>query len=910
MDNNSDTDSNSDEPEFSLFSLVDSDGLPISRSSGPISLPPVASPQNPAPPTNPWASIIPINASDFNQDSIQEFNIYDLSRNPSNSRNSSIPFDSVRLARRMADRINAARSFRQASPIGYSITRNPSRRFTHSINIQDDDESIDDSDSDEDSEMDDDSSSNRDSILEDARHIFGTLTDKSTQNDSESEDDSEFIDLSQKLMLPSYLYNTAFGNLRKKFEPSVYEFLSKNSENLLPHESNQQDQNSIPKQILKTISLSNSTTKYLVPKDSFSQFIKSNPDFKSSLKFPTRFNKKDCNKNVKVLENNLQVDYVGSGAADEDSGMVRSNYPIPKISGVFYFEVTILNKGTNGYIGIGFCIGTAKLNRLPGWDTGSWGYHGDDGNSFLSSGGGKKYGPKYTTGDTIGCGINFITNEAFFVKNGVFLGIAFSNLKFNNSIFACVGMRTQGEKVVANFGQKPFVYDIDSYVHEQRKKMWSSVSSTDITSLIQTSLEKLSTQTESNTVPSLTTVPDYKVLLTPNKQPEFMDVVSEDIPNTNFGENSIAPSTPQMLFSLTQSVDKHMNNKTPSDNDVVNELILSYLVHHGYTKTAKSFSRNVIGICLNPDLDENSEKISLLDNILHQRELQVERRKNICHFIEEGNVYKAINIILKHYPIIMRNNWMLLFNLRCQYFIELARVANSGELPLSDLMPPDSSDTCIDTSNDYIKQENTNKNINSPQFTETENQENNKLNSDTLEETFSSVMDVDDIPPADESSNLGSECKMTEMFTVPTTNSIKMDIPSVLDNFPTVNQIDPKKLTPKEAVKEMMEFGRYLQAYYSKVRSSIVDLKLTWVFSIFAYTDPIHNTDSQSLFDVQRRYEISRQANRDILAAEGKRSSPPLENIYMQIGASLSSLGEDLDSASTSLISLEKKYLY
>ena len=40
--------------------------------------------------------------------------------------------------------------------------------------------------------------------------------------------------------------------------------------------------------------------------------------------------------------------------------------------------------------------------RLPGWDKHSYGYHGDDGHSFCSSGQGQAYGPTFTTGDVIG----------------------------------------------------------------------------------------------------------------------------------------------------------------------------------------------------------------------------------------------------------------------------------------------------------------------------------------------------------------------------------------------------------------------------------------------------------------------------------------------------------------------------
>lgn len=63
-----------------------------------------------------------------------------------------------------------------------------------------------------------------------------------------------------------------------------------------------------------------------------------------------------------------------------------------------------------------------------GWDKQSYGYHGDDGHSFSSSGNGQPYGPTFTTGDIIGCGVNLVDNTCFYTKNGHHLGIAFRDL--------------------------------------------------------------------------------------------------------------------------------------------------------------------------------------------------------------------------------------------------------------------------------------------------------------------------------------------------------------------------------------------------------------------------------------------------------------------------------------------------
>jgi len=135
----------------------------------------------------------------------------------------------------------------------------------------------------------------------------------------------------------------------------------------------------------------------------------------------------------------------------------------------------VLNKGRDGYIGIGLCHKTVPLSRLPGWEMGSWGYHGDDGHSFACSGQGKAYGPTFTTGDVVGCCCDYVKNEVFFTKNGMHLGPAFKDVLKDGAVFPCVGLRTPGESVRANFGGEPFVFNIDAYITAASDALWTQI---------------------------------------------------------------------------------------------------------------------------------------------------------------------------------------------------------------------------------------------------------------------------------------------------------------------------------------------------------------------------------------------------------------------------------------------------
>ncbi|EGF84396.1 hypothetical protein BATDEDRAFT_2468, partial [Batrachochytrium dendrobatidis JAM81] len=202
---------------------------------------------------------------------------------------------------------------------------------------------------------------------------------------------------------------------------------------------------------------------------------------------PSSWNPKDKGSILDLSNNNVRVSYQGSGKSDADAASVRANTFIPPQTGIYYFEIAVTSKGRDGYIGIGFSTSTFELSRLPGWDDLSWGYHGDDGNIFSGAGSGKSYGPTYTTGDIVGCCINFMNMTALFTKNGIMLGVAFQNIlrdkKPGLKLYPSIGLRTPGEVIEANFGQRPFKFDIVQYCREERIKFKSTLNGISLSSL-------------------------------------------------------------------------------------------------------------------------------------------------------------------------------------------------------------------------------------------------------------------------------------------------------------------------------------------------------------------------------------------------------------------------------------------
>ncbi|KAK5201931.1 hypothetical protein LTR16_000948 [Cryomyces antarcticus] len=197
---------------------------------------------------------------------------------------------------------------------------------------------------------------------------------------------------------------------------------------------------------------------------------------------PSRWSDTDKQPGAEVQADGSEVKFTGLSKSQDEAASVRSNHPMPKECGIYYYEVTVISKGKEGLIGVGFSGPKVNLNRLPGWEPESWAYHGDDGMSFCNTASGKPYGPKYSTLDVIGCGVNFRTGCAFFTKNGVNIGIAFRDIKAQK-LFPSVGLKKPGEHLRVNFGQTPFVFDIDGMVEAEKSLIHREISQVSVTSL-------------------------------------------------------------------------------------------------------------------------------------------------------------------------------------------------------------------------------------------------------------------------------------------------------------------------------------------------------------------------------------------------------------------------------------------
>ncbi|GAA5822889.1 hypothetical protein JCM3770_004567 [Rhodotorula araucariae] len=373
---------------------------------------------------------------------------------------------------------------------------------------------------------------------------------------------------------------------------------------------------------------------------------------------PTCWDAQDRCALLELTSDGLGVSFAGSAKyGDRDAAAVRANRPVPPQAGVYYFEVQVLDKGVSGYIGIGLSDRNVPLGRLPGWEDKSYGYHADDGRAFCSQGNGEEFGPTFTTGDVVGCGIDWTdagpprgnreraprppgrsakdketagdkgSGRVFFTKNGEFLGYAFCGLQ--GKLYPTVGLRTPNEAVRVNFGADPFKFDIEGLMLERKRTILSRLAVTD---------------------PS---------------PGSFLPSPSPPIP-------SLLPTSP-----------------SERTHETLQALISSYLVHHGYAASAAAFAAQVRaerverGQGLVPGASpagptmpaDGAEEDDLLATLAASSAIRAQIRSAAL----AGRADEALALLEAHYPAVLAEEAEravpeggTLFLLQCRIFIEAA----------------------------------------------------------------------------------------------------------------------------------------------------------------------------------------------------------------------------------------------
>lgn len=536
-----------------------------------------------------------------------------------------------------------------------------------------------------------------------------------------------------------------------------------------------------------------------------------NPLMSSALlRLPIRWSEEYKSSMLSVSADGRDLTYQGSPSnSDKDAAAARTIFPIPPACGIYYYEVEVTSKtnSNKGHISVGLVSRDFKLTRLPGWEKNSWGYHGDDGSSFAAEKTGTPYGPQFGAGDVIGCGIDFSQNRAFYTKNGALLGSVFDNIGKECDIYPAVGLCHPGESVRANFGQDIFKFDIEDHVLQQRNTTWMRIQSA------------------------------------PWTWP-------------------VADSDKDLISASTSTADTRVKSQ-------INELVLAYLSHHGYARTARAFEAQCSArggmstLKLSSTFASSStSRVSDHDQIMDMDDVprtptiapapmdDIEIRTRIVHAVLTGDVDTALSDTRTHFPRALdADAGLVLFKLRCRKFVEL--VLEAAELKKR--MCAEDAEMNVEVDGE------------------------DKGPSDGM------GMDVDD--EADISSTGVTNGFGGGSSAIPIKGKRKASFASY--SHSSLSGVTAAKYGT--ALERAVAYGQELQSEYKDRQEMRAIFKRTSV--IVAFEDPLGaGGDAAEVAGQAARVSLATDVNQAILLSQGRPAHPALERIYRQTAASLTQL--------------------
>ncbi|CAK7273288.1 hypothetical protein SEPCBS119000_005577 [Sporothrix epigloea] len=125
----------------------------------------------------------------------------------------------------------------------------------------------------------------------------------------------------------------------------------------------------------------------------------------------------------------------------------------------------------------------------------------------------------------------------------------------------------------------------------------------------------------------------------------------------------------EKLLIRQQIADARNLASTPSETDLIQQLVLQYLQHDGYVDTARAFAKEIWGE--KSALAVESDEPVQIYNVSEDEDSN--KRQRIRRAVLEGDIDRAIALTQSNYPEVLAKNEMILFRLKCCKLIEMIR---------------------------------------------------------------------------------------------------------------------------------------------------------------------------------------------------------------------------------------------
>ncbi|KAH9913132.1 SPRY-domain-containing protein [Epithele typhae] len=566
------------------------------------------------------------------------------------------------------------------------------------------------------------------------------------------------------------------------------------------------------------------------------------------LMLPTRWSEQERAPSLSVSLDGRELTFTGpSCMGDREAGAARANHAIPPACGIYYYELEILHHCPQG-----FSAPEIRTNRLPGWEQNTWGYHAEDGCSYAGQREGHPYGPKFDTGDVIGCGIDFSCNRVFYTKNGGFLGMVFENVGKNTELYPCIGMRQSNESVRANFGSEPFKFAIEEHIRAQRDSVWDGIMETPI---------------------------DWSLLgLGPRRDDRRKPASSAK--------------------TLEKAVVDDEDSRAP-----LRKLVLAYLAHHGYARTARAFQAQCADRAraaaehphLQPQPKEVDEDVKMAvddapavasapdpSRAAGEGDLSFDydlnTRLSITNAIIRGEIDSALALIRVHHSTVLeREQGLILFRLRCRKFVELVlaacdatRQVDAERARVAALSPAASPPPMLDGEDVVGPMDGV------------------------------GAMDVDEPSPEAHPAPSTATAVPTAFPSAPSPSASGVAPPSGLTlsapspppaPTPAHTNLATLAAAARASLNAALAYGQTLDADYKKDTRAGIRAHLHRTFGVVAYDDPIAaGGEVAETAGQAARNALAAEVNQAILESQGRPAHPALETLFRQASACVTQL--------------------